>query len=377
MKKKIAQRCIKVLSLLLCVALLSDVAFAFCRYYDYNVTKMAGFYAEPEDTLDVVFIGASEVFSGFSSAYAYEQYGFTSYPYALDASTSALYASQLTEILKHQDPKWIVVEINGVLYDDPAMHTDTGGLLRYLNNIPFSWNKVRSIMELVPAEEWYYYFFPLAKYHSTWKEAWDQGGRMKDYYSVKWKGSVLKGNVTTVAPFAELPDRDVAGDSSTASLEPESEAHLRGFLELCREKGLKNVLFVRFPHVMLGEDSYERFRRGNEAQRIIEEYGYPFINMEREPQEIGLDFSTDFYNEDHTNIFGQQKITDYLGRLLVEEYGLTASVLTEEQRRDWETAAEYNQLFYDYCEECFRSGAYDSYYETRALIERLEAQKQS
>lgn len=374
-KKQMILRCAKLLCLILCVAVLSGVANDFCRYYDYNVTKLAGFYKEPEDSLDVVFLGASEVFTGFSSAYAYDLYGFTSYPYCQDASSISLYESQLKEILKHQDPKWIVVEINGALYDDPAMLTDSGGLRRYVNNMPFSWNKIEMITRNVPPEEWYYHFFPLAKSHSNWKEAWDQGGRMKDLYQIKLEGSLLKGNVLTVADFEAPPMRDVTQDLSRAPMEPESEKYLRSFLEYCRDSGIDNVLFVRFPHIIADDWNYGRYQRGNEAEQIILEYGYPFVNMEREYQQIGLDFAADFYNIDHLNANGQKKLTEYFGRILVEDFGVGKSQLSEENRQIWEAAAEYGYLLYDLCEEHTARNEYGFFAETRDLIATLDARK--
>lgn len=372
MKKKNLIRSIKVICLLLCVALLSCAANDFCRFYDHNASRLAGFYAEPENTLDVVLMGASEVFTGFSPGYAYDLYGFTSYSYALDAMSCAFYESQLKEILKHQDPSLIVIEINGVLYDDPAMHTDNGSLLRYLHNMPFGWNKVQSIFELVPEGERYYYFFPLAKYHGNWKDALDQGGRMKDHYEFFKNGTKLKGNATTLAPFEEFRSQDVLEDRTTAELEEQSEKYLRSFLEFCREQGLDNVVFARFPHAISTDWNYGRFQRGNRAQQIIEEYGYPVVNLERDPDAIGIDFSCDFYNIDHLNLYGQKKLTEYFGKVLVEEYGVTGGSLSEEQRWNWEESAGYTNRFYDYCFERMENGEYDSVYETRDLIQMLD-----
>jgi hypothetical protein len=372
MKKKNLIRIIKILCLLLCVALLSCVANDFCRYYDHNGSRVVGFYAEPENSLDVVLMGASEIFTGFSPGYAYGLYGFTSYSYAMDAMSCVFYESQLKEILKHQDPELIVIEINGVLYDDPAVHTDNANLLRYLHNIPFSWNKIQSIYELVPEGDRYYYFFPLAKYHGNWKEVLDQGGKMKDHYEFYRNGTKLKGNTTIITPFVEHSSRDVSQDRGTAPLEEKSEAYLRSFLEFCREQGLDNVVFARFPHAISTDRNYDRFQRGNRAQEIIEEYGYPVVNLERDAETFGIDFSRDFYNTDHLNLYGQKKLTEHFGKILVEEYAVSGGWLDEEQRRGWEEAARYTDLFYAYGFECMENGVYDLLYETRDLIRILD-----
>lgn len=375
-KKRLIQRCVKLLCLLLSVLLLSSLCTTMCLIYDNNKTTLAGFYAEPKNSLDVVLLGASEVFSGFSSAYAYEQYGFTSYPLGLDATTSTLYESELKEILKRQKPQWIVVEINGLLYDDPAMHTDEGALRRYLDNIPLSVNKVETILEKVPREEWLHYLFPLSKYHSNWKGMPDQLGRIKSIWTFYLRGhSLLRGNVTNgiITPSPEM--RAIAGNYSTAPLEPQSEQHLRALLQFCRDNELDNVLFVRFPHAVCSDWSYGRFQRCNEAERIIRENGFDFINMERDYEEIGLDFSTDFYNEDHLNAYGQKKLTAYFGSILAERYVTEPGALTRHQKESWDASAEYIRLFYEYYDERTKQGIQDTYWETCDLISELDSRK--
>lgn len=373
-KKAIILRCAKILCLVLCLALLSGLCADLCQYHDYNVRKLAGFYAEPKDSLDVVLLGASEVFTDFSSGHAYDLYGFTSYPYALDAAPATVHVSQLREIRKHQDPKWIVVEINGFLYDDPALQTNSGSLRRYLNNIPVSINWARTILEETPKDEWLYYFFPLAKDHSNWKTIPDQLEDVRELAAIRLGGSVLKGNVSTMNCYEGPDHRDVSADLTRLPLEPMARQELIGFLEYCREEKIENILFVRFPHVIATEESYERYCRGNEAGQIIQEYGYDFVNLEREYAQIGLIAAEDFYNEDHTNYRGQQKLTEYFGRILVEEYGVTESQLTNVQKQDWDKAADYSRRFYAYAEAQMAKGLTGTLMEDRETLALLDAQ---
>ena len=372
MKKKIISRGIKILCLLLTVVLLSGLGMDLCRYYDYNVLKLAGFYAEPRNSLDVVLLGASEVFTDFSSGQAYDLYGFTSYPYALDAAPASLQESQLQEIRNRQNPKYIVVEINAFLYDDPTQHTNSGSLRRYLNNIPLSVNWAKTVWEVAPEEERYVYFYPLAKDHSNWKTISEQWPHVRDLYSIRLNGSLLKGNVTNLSTHDGPDHRDVSSNMTTAPLEPMGEAYLLSFLNYCREENIDNVIFVRFPHVIGTEESYERFCRGNEAERIIREYGFDFINLERQFEDIGLDAHADFYNEDHLNIYGQQKLTAYFSRILAEEYGVMETVLKDGQYRAWDQAALYSRKFISYAQYRMERNQHGALYENRELMETLK-----
>jgi len=295
----------------------------------------------------------------------------------LGCNDCAAFESQIREIMRCQSPQLIVVELSSFLYDVPVLHIDPATRMRYLHNIPFSWNKVKSIFELIPAEERYYYFFPLAKYHSAWKDVPNQLKGMQSQYEIKAYGTKLKGMTNAVTGYsAESPT--VLMDMSRAPMEPSAEQILRSFLAFCQAEGIEDILFVYFPHVINSEASYSRYQRGNEAQRIIEDQGYPVINMERNPYVIGLDFQNDFSDEEHLNSYGQKKLTKYLGEVLVEEYGVTGRQLTDEQRENWNTAAWYMAQFYEYAHAYEMAGWNNAYfYETTELIETLTAYDQT
>ena len=57
-----------------------------------DVMGVYGFGKEPEDSIDVILIGASEMYTSFYAPLAYEKYGFTSYPLAVSTMTARLRA---------------------------------------------------------------------------------------------------------------------------------------------------------------------------------------------------------------------------------------------------------------------------------------------
>ena len=69
-----------------------------------------GYKAEPQDTIDVLFVGDSEVLNSFRPREMYEDYGFTSY----DCSSPGQklpYAKHLVHrALRNQSPKVVVIE---------------------------------------------------------------------------------------------------------------------------------------------------------------------------------------------------------------------------------------------------------------------------
>ncbi len=82
---------------------------------DWDKRHVHGFFLEPEDSLDVVLIGASQLYTGYSAPLAWRDYGFTSYPLTVSNIPARLYGSLLTEAVDRQHPKLIVVDIDGFI----------------------------------------------------------------------------------------------------------------------------------------------------------------------------------------------------------------------------------------------------------------------
>jgi len=371
MKQMTITRILKCAALLLpivIVLLLSQ--HLLLSYADANTDRIHDFYNEPEQSMDVVLLGASELFADYSPAYAYEQHGFTSYLYAQDANPGSLYLSQLKEITARQSPDVIFVEINGFLYSNDEMLRDEARLRIYTESIPWSANKIRTIMEYDYADK-LSCFFPFIKYHGDWKDL----GTLKYRLDMKTKSyshpSLLKGIYTrTITDTVPVLTLNKAEDTKTEPITQLSEQYLRDFLDYCKAEQL-NVVFLRCPHKLVDEGTLYSFRQANRVGEIVAEYGFDFVNLDKETAAIGINDLTDFYNSDHLNVYGQQKLTDYLGKLIVDDYGVIPMKQPAEQRAAWSYAADTVNRFYTYAEEHLQNGTDGWLYETPALLSEL------
>ena len=350
-KKKYIKRAVKILSLVLAVVLCAGILqeYLLCRGgHDRGCVR--GFYLEDEDSLDVVFIGASDVYAGFSSCYAYEKFGFTSYPIASAANIAPNFKAQLKEAIRQQHPKLIVIEVNGMLYGEDADYEKEERIRKYVDNMPFNSNKVELIESYDFENPWEYYL-PIIKYHTIWKDfpqglSWDLSiiqARMRGY-------SYLKGATTNAQIYKtkkKIYNDTLKKDEIREDLNENAEKILRDLLEYCRSENIDNVVFARFPHVVI-EHSLPTFHRSNRAGDIIAEYGYDYINCDKNFEDTGIDVTTDFYNWEHLNIYGQLKFTEYFGRILQEKYGISESELSDSQKQQWDTCAKYYDAFCKY-----------------------------
>lgn len=310
------------------------------------------FYREEEDTLDVVLLGASEVFTGFSSPEAYGNWGFTSYPYAFSGNQIELYKSQLEEIHRHQSPQMVVIEVTSLGWTEPVDNLDP--ILRsYLGRIPMSMNRLRTAWEFGERKHLFSYFFPFLMHHNTvgFHDAKDT--IVEELFFYRQGYSLLKCNTSNTArePFGTIMRVEADGK---IPLSDDSEEKIRSFLEYCRERQYKNLLFVVFPHRITTVDAYYRGLGLQSAGEIIESYGYDYINFEDLYDEIGLDDYSDFYNDDHLNLYGQEKFTQYLSRILVEEYAVVPTPLTGKTLNRWNHSLDYTRRLYAYFDQQYR-----------------------
>lgn len=370
MKKIFWVRTVKLLALVIPVIIfILVVQSCFLFRIDYNTTRLRSFYEEPKNTLDVVFVGASDIYTGFSPAYAYSKYGFTSYNYALDAAPGSLYIPFLKEVLKHQNPKLIVIEVNGYLQNDTYLANE-GPLLNFVESTPLSINKIETVMSY-DIEDKINCLIPFVRYHGNWKKLQE----LRDCYvytkTTAGKPSMLKGVATNNNIQLKEPTYDVRDDLVVKNLSDASYAALVELLDFCKSESLENVLFVRFPHRLSTESSYTSYQRSNMVDQVVSKYGYRFLNLERSVEEIGLDYAYDFYNDDHLAIHGQIKLTDYLSTLIREQYVTSPIIQTTENKIQWDCAAKYAIQFNNYMQWMRTQNDRDLRWETPELIEIL------
>ena len=358
---------------ILSICLILVIAFSFFlltqNHVDHNTLRIDGFYQEEKDTLDVVFVGASDVFTGYSAGLAYGEYGFTSYPYAVDANNFRFFESQVKEVLQYQHPKCLIIETTGIsgAFTDSLDDEQLAVMRQYTDVMPLSENKTDTINEFVTKDKLTYYVPALA-----------HCGKINNFEdaivrcSQKIRGySYLKGIVSTNSKQEYDRIFNVNDDLSKEPLPESGYTVINDLLDYCKTLDCK-VLFVRFPHRITNEDEYEKLKQENEIGQVISERGFDFINLDHEIERIGLDLEKDYYSDSHLNVHGQIKNTRYLCELLTEKYGVGKSNLSQDNVKRWDKSYEYTKLFYKYYDLHENDIAINVWYETPDLIKQLD-----
>lgn len=246
-----------------------------------------GILSEPVDSIDVLFIGDSEVCAAFSPMELWEHSGITAY--ACSSVDQQLYETRAIAdtVLKNQHPKLVIVETN-VFY-------------RHMNRMDAL---MAEINRTVPA----------IRYHNRWKTLTlrDFNPRVDYSYHNAFKGFY---------PSTEVQAADTSdyGRPSDAVNRPSTmnEKYIRALTQTFTDAGAQ-VIFVTSPNTMNWDAT-----RSNGVAELAQEMGVTYLDMNALREEIPIDFQTDTRDKgDHLNTAGAIKVMNYLNHYLAENFSL-------------------------------------------------------
>lgn len=346
--------------------------YFFCMI-DHNQLRLEGFKLEKKNSLDVVLMGSSEVYYGYLANEAYRSSGITSYPYAFQINPATLWKYELREILKYQTPKVLVVEVNGAGYGKRYANDkiyDEGSIRFLSDSMSFGKDKIEMLKDMAAhrKDSALYYYWKFFKFHSQPI----YNGINKDMYSLyKRDYSLLKG-ISLKAKNARMgKERPIPRNVKPIPVNKIEKAALKEFIAECKRSGIKNVLFVRFPHRIIKDGHLYRYRRFLKIGKIIRASGAEYVDFSNAGAEIGISKKQDFSSPEHLNLHGAAKFTRFFISYLKAKYGLKKTALDAEQKRRWRESVKYLDAFYKLYDDCV-NGANKTKLAKKRLLESEE-----
>ena len=290
---------------------------------------IAEYYEETTDH-DVIFIGDCEVYENFSPITLWEEYGITSY--IRGSAQQLIWQSYylLEETLKYEKPKVVVFNVLAMKYDTPQKEAYNR---MTLDGMRWSMSKARDIRASMTEEEQFIeYVFPLLRYHSRWSELTREDWKYlfhKD--KVSHNGYYMR---VDAKPMGTFPKEKKLGNYQFGSTAYE---YLDKITNLCRENGIQLIL-IKAPSVYPSwydqwDQQMEEYAKKNQIRYIN------FLDLQ---EEIGLDFETDTYDGGlHLNLSGAQKLSQYFGQILRQEYGLSNHQTDSKLAQAWKPKVEF------------------------------------
>lgn len=265
-----------------------------------------GFYAEPENSIDVLVLGDSELYSCIVPLTIWENQGIPVYTCGTSDQKPYQTETYLRRAFQTQSPALVILETN-VFYRDYST-TDV---------IPHIFEEL----------------FPLVRYHDRWKTL-----QLSDFTEpIAYNRLQRDKGYMYLVEIQSADDSDyMTYSGETDPIPTKSLRHIRRMVRFCRERGTE-VLFLSSPSTANWD-----YTRHNAVAQLAEELEVPYIDTNLMPEKIPIDWQVDTRDGgDHLNHTGAVKLSTWLGEYLAET-GLF------EDKRDWEAYQPWNEALADF-----------------------------
>ena len=259
-----------------------------------------GMLTERKNSIDVIFLGDSEVYSTFIPLKIWDEHGIASYVCGSSDQVLSFSYELAVKSFKMQKPKIVVLETNNIFRDVTSANVFI--------------NKAEAL-------------FSVFKYHDRWKDiqpkSWQMTGNKT--YDRKSKGFLFN---TSVNP-ADV-DGYMSRTDEKETIKEENKHYLKSINNYCRKNGAKFML------VSVPSTKNWNYRKHNAVTEISNELGIEYVDMNT-IDALCIDWKRDTRDGgDHLNYFGASKATDWFGKYL-------AGMAPTQNIKDKRNNAEYTE----------------------------------
>ncbi|MDO4331205.1 MAG: hypothetical protein Q4C58_00770 [Eubacteriales bacterium] len=282
-----------------------------CVKSPHGVNQARGLYVQPDEAIDVLFLGSSHVHCNVDTQLLWDNYGIAAY--LCTSAEQPLWNSYhyLVEALKTQKPKLVVLD----MYSPARYYEDyqKKWIDENLDGMRISWNKYQAVIASSDTDR-RNLLLGFIEYHSRYTNLTEE-----DFQNFPWNRSEQarwKG-YTPLDNHTELTQPDLSYVTDMSRLTEKSELYLKKIIALTEKEGILLAL-VSAPYLPEEEDQ----RVYHYIEQMADENNILFLNYNTTQlyEEVGIDFSLDFADHTHLNEGGSEKYTAHLGKWLKDHY---------------------------------------------------------
>ncbi|MBQ4249751.1 MAG: hypothetical protein II705_06900 [Clostridia bacterium] len=284
-----------------------------------NYNTIHGFYEEPRDTIETLFLGSSYMINGVTPTELYDEYGLSAYNLATEQQPLMASYYWLLEAYKYQSGslKTVVLDVSMLRRDPPL-----SAYRKAFDDMHFSRTKYEAVRAYTEdLHEAVMTLFPAFSYHSRWSSL-----EQADFEKAKYEPALyLRGyDFNTERYFDAVPLGGIAipeyvpdEDEKPDELEKKALDYFDRLAYFCRDNGIRLVL-IKTPIIGSWPSSSH-----NAVKLLADTCGLEFYDFNYLPylDQMGYNHAADSQDNAHMNYYGAHKLTMWLGEFLTEECG--------------------------------------------------------
>ena len=310
LKHKFIRWSLKIISALIsfCLIFLAIQSILVPKYLGESTVIVKGYSFLKNNSIDVLFLGASQTFYAVDAGKLTNEYNISSYDLASTTQPITITPYYLSEALKTQKPKLVMVEVCQIFNSNQDI---TPQVLSWnYAPTPSSFSKFQSAYSVLDGDmlkSFEYSYSPLFLYHDRWSSFNDQDIDFV-FHPEKYIDSSFRGFIA----HDRSEKRDILfykSDNSICKIPSENVDAIKVIKEVCLENNIELVFFkVPAANWTKGESM--------SVKQFMNENGFSFVDMNDYLNEIGINGETDFFDKRHLNNSGAEKATDYLAKMI-------------------------------------------------------------
>lgn len=276
-----------------------------------GINQFDALYKQPENSIDVFFVGSSKVYCDIATGVLWEKYGIASFDLGGAEAPAWVSYYQLKEALRRQRPKVICYEVSvPAMYPD-ILNQSTEWATDNTYGMKWNSNRTEQLRANSETEEDYRTRLnPFNIMHGRYNDLQEN-----DFTNVRntarYKGFDPREKIV------EMETPDISGVTTAAPCSEKAEEYARKIIELAKQEDIP-ILFFASP-CEARESEQEII---NYLWQIAQSEGVPYIDFNTRYEEIGMDYSKDMSVGNHLSYTGNYKFSSYFGQILKDEYDI-------------------------------------------------------
>ena len=335
------KKLLKIISFFLVFAI---IFCGFQKIYHYRWEENYERYVQFEKipSVDVVFVGTSELWSGAVPLVLYEEEGITAFNLSHAYKASPTFYYEIEYIIKHNKPKCIAMDFSS-LYTNTRPQNNEDVYRTALYSIPDNKIRAKLLFDTLKISREPSYLFPLLRFHSMWSTCEADFSKEYQYddivpnYMMGWENFSDK----LWDPDLEKMNRQFSPDmweveEADKKISKMDQKYLGMIIDLARENDVKLIAVIPPKYSIAAEKSAE----WKSTKKFFEENAIDYFDYNTYDSAVscGLDWNNDFFDETHLNYKGAIKwskiLADDLSVLGFEDHRLESNDLAI-QLNDW------------------------------------------
>jgi len=282
----------------------------------------ADYEQQPTGSIDVLFMGTSEIHEGVSPMTMYHENGITSYNLATSWRHPITTYYQLEYALKHQTPKLVVCDFAALF--EPDLYDALGYKISDTMPDPLVRLKlIHAICEYDKSVDPIDYFLPMVRVHDMWSTmtAADLGEPEDNKkYPPQFRGGMIFMREYDGDDDFEITPELWTPDDSDDTIPQANADYYDKMINLCRSKGI-TIVMLNMPRV---EDAPNKAATWAAMENFFTSRGVKIYdyNTYEAVQALGLDLHTHYRDETHLNWRGAFLFSEHFAQVLKADYSL-------------------------------------------------------